>query len=157
MNQIKVTVLLFGFFLISTAITAVEINECEDEAGNRSFQQNCPPGSVSINKKNYKMPGTGPIPTATQNTPIPIVLYLKPDCSICDRVKDFLVVNNVPMTEKNVADSDELREELIAKTGINAGVPVLVIGDQLIRGFDNIKMTSLLRNAGYPVTKVQAP
>ena len=155
MNQIKLTALLFVFFLIPINVSAVEINECEDEEGNRSFQKKCPPGSTSVNKTNYATRGSDP--TSAQSKPVSVVLYLKLDCRTCDQVKEFLTVNNIPMTEKNVTDNDEIREELVITTGINAGVPVLIVGDQLIRGFDNIRMASLLRDAGYPVTIQQAP
>ena len=57
MNQIKLTALLFVFFLIPINVSAVEINECEDEEGNRSFQKKCPVGTTSVNKKKLFIKG----------------------------------------------------------------------------------------------------
>lgn len=155
MNQIKLTALLFVFFLIPINVSAVEINECEDEEGNRSFQKKCPVGTTSVNKKNYSLRGTSP--TSAQSGPVPIVLYLQPDCGSCDEMKEFLTVKNIPITEKNVKDNAEFRKELESKTGRSARVPVLVIGEQLIQGYDSERMTSALRDAGYLPANADSP
>ncbi len=49
----------------------------------------------------------------------------------------------MPFTAKNVAEDAAAREELIAKTGRMA-VPVIVVGDEVIVGFDRGRLKRLL-------------
>jgi glutaredoxin len=49
----------------------------------------------------------------------------------------------VSFTAKNVADDTAAREELLAKTGRMA-VPVIVVGDETIVGFDRGRLQRLL-------------
>jgi len=57
--------------------------------------------------------------------------------------KDFLKENNVAYTEYDVARDLERRQEMIQKSG-QMGVPVIVIGDEIIVGFDHGRIASLL-------------
>ena len=49
--------------------------------------------------------------------------------------KDYFKANNVAYTEYDVVSNLEKRKEMIDKSG-QMGVPVIVIGDELIIGFD---------------------
>jgi glutaredoxin len=49
--------------------------------------------------------------------------------------KDFFKANKVVYTEYNVASDLEKRKEMVEKSG-QMGVPVIIIGDELIVGFD---------------------
>jgi len=57
--------------------------------------------------------------------------------------KEFLTANNVAFTDFNVAEDAEKRQEMIEKTG-QMGVPVIMIGDQTMIGFNEAKMKELL-------------
>jgi glutaredoxin 3 len=49
----------------------------------------------------------------------------------------------VAFTAKNVADDDAARAELVARTG-RLAVPVILVGEQVIVGFDRGKLMRLL-------------
>ena len=49
----------------------------------------------------------------------------------------------MPFTAKNIAEHATAREELIAKTGRMA-VPVILVGDEVIVGFDRGRLKRLL-------------
>jgi hypothetical protein len=49
----------------------------------------------------------------------------------------------VPFTAKNVAEDAVARRELIGKTG-RLAVPVIVVGDHVIAGFDRGRLRRLL-------------
>jgi glutaredoxin len=49
----------------------------------------------------------------------------------------------VAFTAKNVAEDEAARAELAARTG-RLAVPVIVVGDEVIVGFDRGKLTRLL-------------
>ncbi len=47
-------------------------------------------------------------------------------------------------TAKNVAEDEAARAELVARTG-RLAVPVIVVGDEVVAGFDRGKLKRLLR------------
>jgi len=57
--------------------------------------------------------------------------------------KEFFKTNNIAYTEHDVAGDAEKRQEMMDKSG-QMGVPVIVIGDELIVGFNKPKIAELL-------------
>lgn len=57
--------------------------------------------------------------------------------------KDFFNENGVAYTDYNVAQDLEKRQEMIQKSG-QMGVPVILVGDQLIIGFDKERLATSL-------------
>jgi len=57
--------------------------------------------------------------------------------------KDFLTANGVPFEDFNVSTDLEKRKEMMDKSG-QMGVPVILIEDQLIVGFDKDRIMQLL-------------
>jgi glutaredoxin 3 len=70
-----------------------------------------------------------------------VTIYSTPTCHFCQMAKEFFTANNVSYTEHNVASDMERRQEMIDKSG-QMGVPVIVIGDELIVGFDKEKLAA---------------
>jgi glutaredoxin-like YruB-family protein len=64
-----------------------------------------------------------------------VTVYTTPTCPYCRYVKQFLNSKGVPYIEKNVAADRTAAVEMIRKSG-QQGVPVTVINDQVIVGFD---------------------
>ena len=58
-------------------------------------------------------------------------------------LKDFFKEKNVPYTEYDVAADNAKRQEVIEKSG-QMGVPVIIIGDDLVIGFNKPKIIELL-------------
>lgn len=71
-----------------------------------------------------------------------VTVYTSSTCPYCNLTKDYLVEKGVEYTEKNISTDSAAREELMAKG--HAGVPVVVIGDEEIVGFDKDKIDQLL-------------
>ena len=57
--------------------------------------------------------------------------------------KDFFKANKVAYTEYDVASNLEKRKEMVEKSG-QMGVPVIVMGDELIVGFDKSQIAKML-------------
>jgi len=57
--------------------------------------------------------------------------------------KDFLKTNNIEYTEHNVAEDAAKRQEMMEKTG-QMGVPVVLVDDEIMVGFDEGKLSELL-------------
>lgn len=73
----------------------------------------------------------------------PVTIYSTPTCHFCGMTKDYLKANNVAYTDYDVAHDLAKRQEMIQKSG-QMGVPVILIGDELIVGFDKQKIASTL-------------
>jgi len=58
--------------------------------------------------------------------------------------KDFFKEHNVEFTDFNVAEDQEKRKEMMDKSG-QMGVPVIVIDNNLIVGFNKPKIAELLK------------
>jgi glutaredoxin-like YruB-family protein len=72
-----------------------------------------------------------------------VTIYSTPTCVYCNLAKDFFKENNVSFTEHNVGADAEKRSEMIEKSG-QMGVPVIMIENDLIVGFDKDKISELL-------------
>ena len=72
-----------------------------------------------------------------------VTIYSTPTCHFCHSAKEFLTEKGVPFTDYNVAEDAEKRAEMIEKSG-QLGVPVIFVGDEMIIGFDQGKLSSLL-------------
>ncbi|KKP64481.1 MAG: Glutaredoxin-like protein, YruB-family [Candidatus Nomurabacteria bacterium GW2011_GWF2_35_12] len=72
-----------------------------------------------------------------------VTIYSTPSCHFCRMAKDFFKVNNVAYTEYDVAGNLEKRKEMIEKSG-QMGVPVIIIDNELIVGFDKPQISKML-------------
>jgi len=72
-----------------------------------------------------------------------VIIYSTPSCHFCHLAKDFFIANGIVYTEYNVGSDLEKRKEMIEKSG-QMGVPVIIIGDEMIVGFDKPQIAKLL-------------
>jgi len=72
-----------------------------------------------------------------------ITIYSTPTCHFCQMTKDFLKEKGISYIDYDVASDLEKRQEMIQKSG-QMGVPVIFVGDEMIIGFDQEKLISLL-------------
>ena len=76
-----------------------------------------------------------------------VEVYSTPTCMYCNLLKDFLKENNVEFTEYNVAEDEEKRNYIVEKSG-QMGVPVSIIGEEVVVGFNQAKVAELLGLGG---------
>ncbi|HHW55327.1 MAG: glutaredoxin family protein [bacterium] len=74
------------------------------------------------------------------------IIYTTPTCPYCDKVKEFLSQKGLVFEEVDVASDPQARQELIQKG--YRGVPVTVIGEEEILGFDVAKLEEAIAKAG---------
>lgn len=72
-----------------------------------------------------------------------VVVYSTPTCPHCVSVKKYLQDKNIDYKELNVAQDEEARAEMLEKTGRMA-VPVVMVDEEIIVGFDKPKLDQLL-------------
>jgi len=73
-----------------------------------------------------------------------ISIYSTPTCHYCNLAKEYFKEHNIPFDNFNVAEDPDKRQEMIDRTG-QMGVPVIMIGDELIIGFNKPLIEELLQ------------
>ena len=71
-----------------------------------------------------------------------VTIYSSNTCPYCVSAKEYLDEKGVQYTEKNINEDPEARRELMARG--HMGVPVIIVGDEEIVGFDKPKLDKLL-------------
>ncbi len=72
-----------------------------------------------------------------------ITIYSTPSCHFCQLSKEFFKAHDVAFTDYDVATDLEKRKEMVERSG-QMGVPVIFIDDEMIVGFDQQRLSSLL-------------
>lgn len=72
-----------------------------------------------------------------------VTIYTTPVCVYCNMAKAFFKEHNVAYEEYNVATDAAKRQEMVEITG-QMGVPVIVIGDEALVGFNKAHVAELL-------------
>jgi len=70
-------------------------------------------------------------------------IYTTPACQYCKMAKDFFQANNVEYAEYDVQADVDKRQEMIEKSG-QMGVPVIFVGEEMVIGFDEGRLSELL-------------
>lgn len=72
-----------------------------------------------------------------------VTVFTSPGCSSCRTAKEFLSEQGVDFKEKNIQDEGVMDE--LEKVASGAGtMPVIVVGDQVMQGFDQAKLEKAL-------------
>ena len=72
-----------------------------------------------------------------------VVIYSTPTCPYCKRAKDYFTQKGIAYTDYNVAEDREKAREMIQKSK-QMGVPVIIVDDEVLVGFNQAKLDSLL-------------
>lgn len=72
-----------------------------------------------------------------------VIVYSTPTCSHCIHAKQYLKEKGIEYVEYNVAEDQEARAQMLEKTGRMA-VPMIMVDDEVVVGFDKAKLESLL-------------
>ena len=72
-----------------------------------------------------------------------VEIYSTESCHFCHMAKDWLTSKNIGYIDYNVGVDADKRKEMVEMTG-QLGVPVIKIGNDVMIGFNQDKMASLL-------------
>lgn len=72
-----------------------------------------------------------------------IVMYSTPTCHFCHMAEDYFKSKDIKYTKHDVSVDSEKRAEMMEKTG-QMGVPVIIVGEEVIIGFNQPKIEELL-------------
>ena len=74
-----------------------------------------------------------------------VIIYSTPTCVYCEIAKEFFKEKGVDYIEYDVSADTEKRKEMVDRSG-QMGVPVILIGDEMIVGFDKEKVSEILED-----------
>lgn len=72
-----------------------------------------------------------------------VTIYSTPTCHFCHMAKAFMDEKSIAYTEHNVAEDASERQKMVEITG-QLGVPVIQVGEDVMVGFDEGKLSELL-------------
>ena len=72
-----------------------------------------------------------------------VIVYSSDSCVYCREAKNYLRSIHVDFEERNISKDQAARKELMSKGFM--GVPVIMVGQEIIQGFDRRKLDDLLR------------
>lgn len=129
-----------------------------DSDGRIVYSDRAPPGSaknVQPKRLGANYIETSQMPLAAQQAVerFPVTLYTYDCGDVCQNAEALLNRRGVPFTTVDVTQGDN-GTKLMALTG-EQRVPVLQVGDQLVKGYLDTKWQAALDAAGYPKTPAQ--
>lgn len=155
----RILAMILALVLAAGPAVAGKLYKWTDQDGNVHYTDHPPPpdARASERKKFGDTPPEVPLSYAMQKAikNFPVTLY-NSDCGEgCTKASALLVQRGIPFTEKN-AREPAAGEELKKLTGGQLEVPVMKLGSQVIRGYEEGTWTNALDAAGYP-TPVAPP
>jgi len=72
-----------------------------------------------------------------------VTIYTTPTCHFCQATKEFFKEHNIQYTNKDVTTDKTFVDEMVSKSG-QMGVPVIDIDGEIVVGFNESKLRSLL-------------
>ncbi|HEX5447605.1 MAG TPA: glutaredoxin family protein [Candidatus Saccharimonadales bacterium] len=75
--------------------------------------------------------------------PSTVTIYSAPWCAFCHMAKEYLKSKKVAFKDINVDEDQDAAREMVARTG-QAGIPVILVGEATIIGFDRPRIDSAL-------------
>ncbi len=125
-----------------------------DRAGRIEFEAPLEPGAPAARKRPGKprrprRGGQGGADLAVRpvSAAAPVIVYTTSWCGYCRQTLELLEKKGVAYENRDVEQNRRWARELVDLTG-STGVPVVVIEDEVIRGYDPRRLRRLLRRAG---------
>lgn len=141
---------LVAAMLAGATFAAAEVYKWVDSAG-RTHYGDSPPAAAAQAARRLPVAPAGPAATADARA-VPaaraaVRLYTASWCGYCKRAKAHLRARGVPFEEFDVERSVAVRQEYDRLGG--RGVPIILVGQQRMDGFDATTLDAMLARAGY--------
>ena len=147
--------ILVPALLLAATAQATQLYQWKDPQGRVSYSDHPPPPNVkNAQQKNFQgsfIEGGESYAMKRAREKFPVVLYTSSCGPICDQAKQHLERRSIPHASKNPSGSEPDRAALKKLTG-RTNVPVLLVGDAKIEGYEAGQWDAALDKAGYPKT-----
>lgn len=150
----KAFALIVALMLAIGPATAGKLYKWVDKDGNLHYtDQPPPPEAKTAEQKKFGDSGSdAPVPYALQQAAknFPVTLYGADKCGDpCSKAAALLGQRGIPFTQKDARDP-AVAEELKGLNGGKLEVPVMKLGSQVVRGYEENTWNTALDAAGYP-------
>lgn len=153
-KTLAVTLGVIGTTLALQAAAQTNVYRWTDKDGKVHFTDTPPPDDAA-NVTQKRMGDSGmdaaalPYETQVAMKRNPVTVYVAANCAPCDSARQLLSRRGVPYTERNAQGNREEAEAVKKLTGATE-VPVLLVGDRSVKGWDESAWSAALDAAGYP-------
>jgi glutaredoxin len=147
MNAVRAAlVLLLTFFIVP--LWAGGVYRWTDAAGRVHFGD-APPVERQAEgvELRYNEMGSTPVPPGMFDSSRAVAMYSATWCGVCRKAKAFLQSRDVPFSEYDVETSRKGRVDYQRLRG--TGVPIILVGEERMNGFDAATLTGWLEQAGH--------
>ena len=153
--------MLFPVLMLACIAAQADVYRWVDADGKVHFSDQLPPADIKQFEKIKAAGGKSsdaPLPYALQQAVnnFPVTLYSSACGDGCTRARQLLEKRGIPHAQADATDPT-VQEELKKLTGGTIEVPVLKVGRDTLRGFEEGRWNTALDAAGYPQTAVIAP
>jgi glutaredoxin len=148
---VTISRLLLLLVLSTPVLAAAEIYKWTDEQGKIHYSDSPPPETKAqqVNVKINSISGPAVVSTIRGTSPAQakdkVRIYTAVWCGYCKKAKAHLASKGVPYDELDVETSEQGRGEFIKLGG--RGVPVILVGNQRMNGFDAAALDAMLGQA----------
>ncbi|MBC8023839.1 MAG: glutaredoxin family protein [Burkholderiales bacterium] len=159
MMTTKIVLAIAGCALACAAAAQSNVYRWVDKDGKVHFSDGPPPqDAANVTQKRMGGGGVdeGQLPFATQEAMKrnPVTLYVSNKCGdLCTQGRTLLSNRGIPYTERNAETNPADGESLKKILGV-LQVPLLMVGERPLKGFDESTWQTALDGAGYPRTKL---
>jgi glutaredoxin len=84
---------------------------------------------------------------ARKTTSAQVVMYSTQSCGYCRKARAYFERIGQDYVDKDVENDEEARDEFLGLTHGNNGVPLIVIGDQMVQGWSQPRVEQMLAQA----------
>lgn len=140
---------------LAFALAHAQVYRWTDEQGRVRYSDTPPPATAKdVQKKPFsedpmvtRLRAKQELAAAKQR--FPVTLYTSPSCKeLCGGARAALSARSVPFEEVQVWDPES--NEALQKASGGNEVPVVLVGETVVRGFDAAALDNALDAAGYP-------
>lgn len=110
-------------------------------------------GYAAINLPNWlKSPYTeGDYAQYFPNSNTKVIVYGTQTCPFCIKAREFLTAQKIQFADFDIDKLDKARQEFLKLEG--EGVPLIIIGNRRIEGFNQMQIEAALAKVGLPTAK----
>jgi glutaredoxin len=108
--------------------------------------------AVELRINSYSGPATvtttgAPAAAAAQSAKAPVKMLATAWCGYCAKARAYMRSRGIPFEELDVEKSAQGKQEYRALKG--RGVPIILVGDQRMNGYDQGRLEAMLRAGGH--------
>ncbi len=139
-----------ALFVMATAIPsdAATLYRWVDDQGVVHVSENPPEGKMNVAQAVVGEAAEGPKAEekkAFRVRPAEVIIYTTPTCPWCHKTKAWLRDKKIRYKEVDVTTDKSGREEMVRISG-QTGVPVIVVGDEVIVGFNQNRLNEIFKD-----------